>query len=87
MSLTLLIITTSFTLSRVSFRKYELSDIHFITFQFYKDGKKLAEVPAESKEFVVSKLNRHTIYNFKVAAKYSNGELSAKESKTIRTAR
>lgn len=53
----------------------------------YKDGKKLAEVPAESKEFVVSKLNRHTIYNFKVAAKYSNGELSAKESKTIRTAR
>ena len=53
----------------------------------YKDGKKLTEVPAESTEFVVSKLNRHTIYNFKVAAKYSNGELSAKESKTIRTAR
>lgn len=53
----------------------------------YKDGKKLSEVPAESTEFVVSKLNRHTIYNFKVAAKYSNGELSAKESKTIRTAR
>lgn len=53
----------------------------------YKDGKKLIEVPVESTEFVVSKLNRHTIYNFKVAAKYSNGELSAKESKTIRTAR
>ena len=45
----------------------------------YKDGKKLSEVPAESTEFVVSKLNRHTIYNFKVAAKYSNGNFHLKK--------
>ncbi|ELC8443859.1 exo-alpha-sialidase [Clostridium perfringens] len=53
----------------------------------YKDGKKLTELPADTTEFVASGLNRHTIYNFKIAAKYSNGELSNKESKTIRTAR
>ena len=32
-------------------------------------------------------LNRHTIYNFKIAAKYNNGELSSKESITLRTER
>lgn len=53
----------------------------------YKDGRELIELPADSVEHVVSKLNRHTIYNFKIAAKYSNGELSTKESITIRTAR
>ncbi|MDZ5254306.1 sialidase domain-containing protein [Clostridium sp. LIBA-8841] len=53
----------------------------------YKDGKKIKELPADATEFVISKLNRHTIYNFKIAAKYSNGELSTKESKTIRTLR
>lgn len=53
----------------------------------YKDGKVIKELPADTTEFVESGLKRHTIYNFKVAAKYSNGELSTKESKTIRTAR
>lgn len=53
----------------------------------YKDGKKIKELPADTTEFVASKLNRNTIYNFKIAAKYSNGELSTEESKTIRTAR
>ncbi|MDZ4992471.1 endo-beta-N-acetylglucosaminidase [Clostridium perfringens] len=53
----------------------------------YKDGKKIAEVGTDITEYNVEKLNRHTIYNFKVAAKYSNGELSEKETLTLRTAR
>ncbi|MDZ5254305.1 sialidase domain-containing protein [Clostridium sp. LIBA-8841] len=53
----------------------------------YKDGKKIKELSADVTEFVATELSRHTIYNFKVAAKYSNGELSTKESKTIRTLR
>ena len=53
----------------------------------YKDGKKIKELSADATEFVATELSRHTIYNFKVAAKYSNGELSTKESKTIRTLR
>ncbi|MGG5460652.1 sialidase domain-containing protein [Clostridium sp. B9] len=53
----------------------------------YKDGKKIKELPKDATEFVAGGLSRHTIYNFKIAAKYSNGEISTKESKTIRTAR
>lgn len=53
----------------------------------YKDGKKIAEIGAEETSYNFKGLNRHTIYNFKIAAKYSNGELSKKESITLRTAR
>ncbi|MGG5460867.1 endo-alpha-N-acetylgalactosaminidase family protein [Clostridium sp. B9] len=53
----------------------------------YKDGKKVKEISADETEFKFSGLSRHTIYNFKVAAKYSNGELSTKESITVRTER
>ena len=53
----------------------------------YKDNKKVGEVSADQTEFTVGKLNRHTIYNFKIAAKYSNGKISEKSSITIRTAR
>ncbi|MDZ5253954.1 endo-beta-N-acetylglucosaminidase [Clostridium sp. LIBA-8841] len=53
----------------------------------YKDNKMVGEVSMSETEFTVEKLNRHTIYNFKVAAKYSNGEISERESITVRTAR
>lgn len=53
----------------------------------YQDGKKVAEIGADEVEYTFKKLNRHTIYNFKIAAKYSNGEISSKESLTIRTER
>ncbi|MDZ4992752.1 DUF5110 domain-containing protein [Clostridium perfringens] len=53
----------------------------------YKDGKKVEEISKEELEYTFSGLNRHTIYNLKVAAKYSNGEVSKKESLTLRTAR
>ena len=53
----------------------------------YKDGKKVAEIGLEETSYNFKGLNRHTIYNFKVAAKYSNGELSKKESITLRTDR
>ena len=53
----------------------------------YKDGKKVAEIGKEETSYTFKKLNRHTIYNFKIAAKYSNGEVSSKESLTLRTAR
>lgn len=54
----------------------------------YKDGKKIAEIDDINQvELQVERLNRHTIYNFKVAAKYSNGEISNKSSLTLRTAR
>lgn len=54
----------------------------------YKDGKKIHEITdIEQLEYKVENLSRHTIYNFKVAAKYSNGEISPKASLTLRTAR
>ncbi|MDK0728600.1 O-GlcNAc hydrolase NagJ [Clostridium perfringens] len=53
----------------------------------YKDGKKVAEMGKDETSYTFKKLNRHTIYNFKIAAKYSNGEVSNKESLTLRTAR
>lgn len=53
----------------------------------YKDNKKVGEVSADQTEFTVGKLNRHTIYNFKVAAKYSNGKISKRDTITLRTAR
>ncbi|HHD2753449.1 TPA: beta-N-acetylglucosaminidase domain-containing protein [Clostridium perfringens] len=53
----------------------------------YKDGKKVGEISADETSYTFKGLNRHTIYNFKIAAKYSNGEISSKESITLRTAR
>ncbi|MGG5461807.1 beta-N-acetylglucosaminidase domain-containing protein [Clostridium sp. B9] len=53
----------------------------------YKDGKKVGEIDASESSYMFKGLNRHTIYNFKIAAKYSNGEISSKESITLRTAR
>ena len=53
----------------------------------YKDNKKVGEVSADETEFTVDKLNRHTIYTFKVVAKYSNGEISKRDTITVRTAR
>ncbi|MDZ4992914.1 family 20 glycosylhydrolase [Clostridium perfringens] len=53
----------------------------------YKDGKKVGEIGADEITYKFKGLNRHTIYNFKIAAKYSNGEISSKESITLRTAR
>lgn len=53
----------------------------------YKDGKIVDEVSCEETEYTFNKLNRHTIYNLKIAAKYVNGEISSKESITIRTER
>lgn len=53
----------------------------------YKDGKKVGEVDADDTSYTFKGLNRHTIYNFKIAAKYVNDELSTKESLTLRTDR
>lgn len=53
----------------------------------YKDGKKVVELKPEETTYKFTNLNRHTIYNFKIAAKYSNGEISNKESSTLRTTR
>ncbi|ELC8442422.1 discoidin domain-containing protein [Clostridium perfringens] len=53
----------------------------------YKDGKEVAEIGKDETSYTFTGLNRHTIYNFKIAAKYSNGELSSKESITLRTER
>lgn len=53
----------------------------------YKDGKKVSEISSDETSYTFKVLNRHTIYNFKIAAKYSNGEISKKESLTLRTAR
>ncbi|MDK3000125.1 family 16 glycosylhydrolase [Clostridium perfringens] len=53
----------------------------------FKDGKKVAEISQNNLEHTFKNLNRHTIYNFKIAAKYSNGVLSSKESVTVRTLR
>ncbi|HAT4313097.1 TPA: hyaluronidase [Clostridium perfringens] len=53
----------------------------------YKDGKKVSEISSDETSYTFKGLNRHTIYNFKIAAKYSNGEISKKESLTIRTSR
>lgn len=53
----------------------------------YKDGKKVGEVGANETSYKFKGLNRHTIYNFKIAAKYSNGEISSKKSITLRTSR
>ncbi|MHC9369461.1 beta-N-acetylglucosaminidase domain-containing protein [Clostridium perfringens] len=53
----------------------------------YKDGKKVSEISSDETSYTFKGLNRHTIYSFKIAAKYSNGEISKKESLTIRTAR
>lgn len=53
----------------------------------YKDGKKVAELSSEETSYDFTGLNRHTIYNFKIAAKYNNGEISSKESITLRTTR
>ncbi|EGT3616230.1 O-GlcNAcase NagJ [Clostridium perfringens] len=53
----------------------------------YKDGKKVAEIGKDETSYTFKGLNRHTIYNFKIAAKYSNGEISSKETITLRTAR
>lgn len=53
----------------------------------YKDGKKVCEVGTSESSYKFIGLNRHTIYNFKIAAKYENGEVSSKESITLRTKR
>lgn len=53
----------------------------------YKDGKKVAELGKDETTYKFKGLNRHTIYNFKIAAKYNNGEISSKESITLRTER
>lgn len=53
----------------------------------YRDNKKVGEVSADTTEFTVENLKRHTIYTFSVVGKYSNGEFSEKESITLRTTR
>lgn len=53
----------------------------------YKDGKKVSEISSDETSYTFKGLNRHTIYNFKIAVKYSNGEISKKESLTLRTSR
>ncbi|WP_300257342.1 alpha-N-acetylglucosaminidase TIM-barrel domain-containing protein [Clostridium sp.] len=53
----------------------------------YKDGKKVAELGKDETTYKFKGLNRHTIYNFKIVAKYSYGKLSSKESITLRTER
>lgn len=53
----------------------------------YKDGKKVAELGKDETTYKFKGLNRHTIYNFKIAAKYNNGDLSSKEAITLRTER
>ncbi|MGG5461806.1 endo-alpha-N-acetylgalactosaminidase family protein [Clostridium sp. B9] len=58
-----------------------------VSYVLYKDGKKVGEVDASETSYIFKGLNRHTIYNFKIAAKYSNGDVSTKESITLRTAR
>ncbi|MGG5461808.1 endo-alpha-N-acetylgalactosaminidase family protein [Clostridium sp. B9] len=58
-----------------------------VGYVLYKDGKKVSEVPAHIESYTFKGLKRHTIYNLKVAAKYENGEISSKESITIRTKR
>lgn len=51
----------------------------------YQDGKEIATVKAGTTEFEVTNLGANKIYGFKVAAKYSNGEVSKPTSINIRT--
>ncbi|MGG5461828.1 alpha-L-fucosidase [Clostridium sp. B9] len=54
----------------------------------YKDGKKIGTVPASGElSYIANGLKRHTIYNFKVAAKGVNGKIGPKASVTLRTDR
>lgn len=53
----------------------------------YRDGKEVGEIGVDETSYTFDGLKRHTIYNFKIAAKYANGEISTKESITLRTAR
>ena len=53
----------------------------------YKDGKKVATLDNKENEYTFNNLKRHTIYTFEIAAKYSNGKISNKESITLRTTR
>ncbi|MGG5461809.1 endo-alpha-N-acetylgalactosaminidase family protein [Clostridium sp. B9] len=63
------------------------SDYGLEGYILYKDGKKVGEVGKDVTSYTFKGLNRHTIYNFKIAAKYNDGKISTKESITLRTKR
>ncbi|MPQ43152.1 fibronectin type III domain-containing protein [Clostridium tarantellae] len=51
----------------------------------YKDGKEIATITSDIKEFKVEGLKENTLYGFKIVAKYSNGKISRPIAKNIRT--
>ena len=61
------------------------SSVGLIEYVIYKDGKQIAAVPESEGSFTVDKLKASTNYEFKVTAKYSNGEESKPKSKNVRT--
>lgn len=56
-----------------------------IGYKIYKDGKEIGEVNSKTLSYTVDGLNANTIYAFKVASKYSNGEVSKPISINVRT--
>lgn len=61
------------------------STIGLVEYIIYKDGKKIDTVDNKSVNYEVNNLKSNTIYGFKVAARYSNGEISKPVSINIRT--
>lgn len=58
---------------------------NLVEYVIYKDGKTLETIDASNASYKVEDLKANTIYGFKVASKYSNGEISKPISINIRT--
>lgn len=56
-----------------------------VGYVIYKDGKELTTISLDNTEYTVEKLRSNTIYGFKVACKYSNGEVGKPKSINVRT--
>lgn len=61
------------------------STVGLVEYIIYKDGKEVAKVPVGTTTYNAEKLRKNTIYGFKVAAKYSNDEVSKPISENVRT--
>lgn len=58
---------------------------NLVEYVIYKDGKTLETIDASNASYKVEDLKANTIYGFKVASKYSNGEISKPISINVRT--
>lgn len=62
-----------------------INNIGLVEYAIYKDGKQIANVPANKNNFKVKDLKNDTIYGLKVIAVYANGKNSKPTSITVRT--